>query len=38
MMEWINLDLMRNPLNWATVFLMCLFALVLLALLAPQQI
>lgn len=37
-MEWLNFDLMKNPLNWVTVFLMCTFALVLLSLLAPQQI
>lgn len=33
----LNLDLMANPLNWITVFVMCAFALILLSLLTPQQ-
>ncbi len=32
----INVDLLANPLNWATVFLMCVFGAVLIALVFPE--
>lgn len=32
----INLDLLKSPLNWITVFLMVAFGLVLLAMVAPE--
>jgi hypothetical protein len=35
-MALINTEIMAHPLNWLTVFLMCGFALVLLALLVPD--
>jgi len=34
-MQLLNTDIMSNPLNWVTVFLMCLIALTALALIAP---
>jgi hypothetical protein len=33
--RFLNLDLMKQPLNWLTVFLMCALALMLLAILSP---
>ena len=33
----INFDLIKQPYNWIVVFLMCAFALILLALVAPQE-
>lgn len=35
--RFLNLGILKEPLNWLTVFLMCAFALVLLYLIAPQQ-
>lgn len=35
-MQLLNLDLMKEPLNWVTIFLMCLFALFLLHLTFPE--
>ncbi|HEY1881104.1 MAG TPA: hypothetical protein VGG68_14350 [Caulobacteraceae bacterium] len=34
--RYLNLGLMAHPLNWATIVLMCAFALVLLHLVAPE--
>ena len=34
-MSLLNLDLLREPYNWITVFLMCVFALALLAMIFP---
>lgn len=34
--KFLNLAILKEPLNWITVFLMCAFALVLLYLLFPQ--
>jgi len=36
MPKLINWDLIREPYNWLIVFLMCCFALTLLALLFPE--
>lgn len=36
MNRFLNLEIMGNPLNWATVFLMCLIALTALCLIAPE--
>jgi hypothetical protein len=33
----INWEIVKHPLNWLTVFAMCLIALVLLAIIFPQQ-
>lgn len=33
--NFLNLELMAHPLNWITVFLMCVLALMLLALVSP---
>jgi hypothetical protein len=38
MERFLNIAMMKEPLNWVTIFLMCLFALVLLYLVFPQQI
>lgn len=35
-MQLLNLDVLRQPLNWLTVFLMCSFALIALSLIAPE--
>jgi len=35
-MQLVNWDLLKSPYNWVTVFLMCAFALVFLALVSPQ--
>ncbi len=35
-MEIINWPLIANPYNWATVLLMALFGLILLALMFPE--
>ena len=32
----LNLDVMANPLNWATVFLMCAFGAILIGLVFPE--
>ena len=37
MSKFLNLELLSNPYNWITVFLMCAFALILLTLIAPQE-
>jgi hypothetical protein len=37
-MRLLNTELISNPLNWATVALMCLFAAVLLALIFPEAV
>jgi hypothetical protein len=34
--RFINLDLLKNPLNWATVVIMIAFGLLLLAIVSPQ--
>jgi hypothetical protein len=36
MPKLLNLDLMREPLNWIIVFLMCAFALIALGMIFPQ--
>jgi hypothetical protein len=33
----LNLELLAHPLNWLTVFLMCLMGLMLLAMLSPED-
>jgi hypothetical protein len=33
--SFINVGLIKEPYNWATVFLMCAFALIFLNLIAP---
>lgn len=33
----INWELVRQPYNWAVVVLMCLFALILLSLIWPED-
>jgi hypothetical protein len=38
MPELINWDLIRNPLNWIIVVIMCLFALTALSILYPQTV
>ncbi len=35
-MTFINWDLISHPYNWATVVLMALFGLALLALISPE--
>lgn len=35
-MNLINWDIIRQPLNWATVFLMVMFALIFVALVFPE--
>lgn len=37
MPKLINWDLLKSPYNWITVFLMCSFALIFLALVFPQS-
>lgn len=37
MPKLINWELMRQPYNWIIIFLMCAFALALLAMIFPQQ-
>jgi hypothetical protein len=32
-----NTEVMREPLNWLTVFLMCAFALLFIGLIFPDQ-
>lgn len=34
--RFINMDLLRNPYNWAAVLLMVLFGLFLVTLISPQ--
>lgn len=34
--RFINFAIIKQPLNWVTVFLMCAFALILLHLIFPQ--
>ncbi len=34
--KFVNFDLLRNPLNWATVVIMIAFGVLLLAVIAPQ--
>jgi hypothetical protein len=36
MPAFINWELVKQPYNWAVVFLMCVFALALLSLVFPQ--
>lgn len=35
-MKLLNLDLMANPYNWIVIFLVCVFAMIGLALVFPQ--
>lgn len=36
-MKLINMELIGNPYNWVVVFVMCVFALIFLALVFPQS-
>lgn len=35
--KFLNLGILANPLNWVTVVVMCLFGLLLLQMIAPEQ-
>lgn len=37
-MRFLNMDLIGNPLNWVTVFLMLAFGLILLSLFQPSSL
>ena len=36
MMQLINWDIISHPYNWATILIMALFGLMLLALVSPE--
>lgn len=36
-MRFINTEIISQPYNWATVIIMALFGLALLAILSPQE-
>ncbi len=36
-MRFLNLDLMKNPMNWFVIVTMILFSLFLMALVSPQS-
>jgi hypothetical protein len=35
--NFVNLELLAHPLNWLTVFLMCLMGVMLLGMLSPED-
>lgn len=36
-MNFLNWELLKHPLNWITVILMCAFALITLSILYPED-